>query len=111
MINLIYRIYLTKEVIFRMSNIMYSDNDIDSLDYRSFHHVRRITINDLDILGNGLKEYIKRYKTLFAYNDEEEKIFEELDKISDLLIQRKYDQLIFDPSYMIDPNNNKEDYL
>lgn len=92
-------------------SIMYSDNTVDSYDYRANRHVRRLTINDLDILGHGLKEYIKRYKILFAYSEEEEKVFEDLDKISDLLIQRRYDLLVSDPQYLIDPNDNKEDYI
>lgn len=94
-----------------MGSLMYSDNDIDSLDYRMKNHVRRISINDLNILGYGLKQYVERYKTLFVYNEEEEKILNELDTFSDLLITRQYDKLIHDPRYMITTEDNHEDYI
>lgn len=92
-----------------MGNVMYSNNDIESFEYRMSHHVRRITFEDLDILGHGLKQYVERYKLLIAYNDEEEKILNELNTLSELLISHQYDKLIHDPRYMIDPNPKEED--
>lgn len=93
-----------------MGSLMYTDNVVDSLDYRIKHNVRRIPLQDLDILGHGLKQYVERYKILFAYDEKDEKVLNELEKISELLINHQYDKLIEDPLYMIDPHKRKNDY-
>lgn len=95
-------IKLQKEMIHIMGSIMYSDNVVDSLKYRVEHNVRRISINDLDILGHGLKQYIQRYRILFAFDEDEDVLLKELSKFSELLINREYDKLIGDPNYMIE---------
>jgi hypothetical protein len=95
-------IKLQKEMMYIMGSIMYSDNVVDSLKYRVEHNLRRISINDLDILGHGLKKYVQRYKILFALDEGEDVLLDELSKFSELLINREYDKLIGDPSYMIE---------
>ena len=77
-------IKLQKEMMYIMGSIMYSDNVVDSLKYRSEHNLRRISINDLDILGHGLKKYVQRYKILFALDEGEDVLLDELSKFSEL---------------------------
>lgn len=93
-----------------MGSIMYSDNIEDSMQYRVDHNLHRISINDLDILGRGLKNYVETYRILFALEDDEEKVLEELLKFSELLINREYDKLIGDPNYMIDFKSKGKEY-
>jgi len=72
----------------------------------------KLSLGSIKYLTRQLHDFVRTYEKDILITDPEIKAkFEKLKEISELLDRQRYDVLISDPSYVIDFNDDNEDYL
>ena len=80
--------------------------------YDDHNTVEKVSLGSVKYLSQQLADFLKIYEENVMIDDDHQKeILERLKRISSLLQQGRYDQLIADPRLIIDFNDNNEDYL
>ena len=73
---------------------------------------KKVSISSIKYLSSQLDAFLKIYENnVMIENDEDRQTIERLKRISELLKDGRYDQLIADPTFTIDFNDNNDDYL
>ena len=72
----------------------------------------KVSLSSIKFLAEQLDKFVKTYEREVVINDPtDRKTLERLKMISSLLNQQRYDQLILDPNFVIDFNNDADGYL
>lgn len=71
----------------------------------------KISLGSIKYLTKQLHDFIEVYEKCILMTNEEKATFAELKQISELLDHQRYDLLIALPQYVIDFNDDNEDYL
>lgn len=80
--------------------------------YDDHNTVKKVSLGSVKYLSQQLADFLEIYEENVMIDDDHQKeILERLKRISALLQQGRYDQLIADPRLIIDFNDDNEDYL
>lgn len=80
--------------------------------YDNEDNKQKVSLGAVKYLSEQLDRFLKIYeKDIFIEDVEDRECLEQLKRISESLKNQRYHELIVDPQYVIDFNDNDEDYL